>query len=266
MSASPERLRAAARIVRERGLARGRFEDDEGRVCAYGALRIALAGTVEVDWRVHKWSAFRADESALKDSIDRRQSITKWSDHPDRTADEVAAAFEAAADRLDAASASSRADLALRPRGGADGTPTGLPNGGHEMTTLDETTLDETKTTERTAFTDGLRAVADWLDANPEVALPFPRMWIYCAAYGQGQAVEEGAVFARAPGQCEKSTDEAGNRFVLTRTFGPVSLIWTAIREAVCEKRTVTKTVEEWHCPDSLLREADERAAAGGVA
>lgn len=119
--------------------------------------------------------------------------------------------------------------------------------------------------TERRAFTDGLRAAADWLDAHPEVGLPFPRLSIYSARYGPGKAIEEGAAFARAPGQCEKSTTEAegaSGRFNLTRQFGPIALIWTAAREAVCEKRTVTKTVEEWVCPDSLLREADERAAA----
>ena len=119
---------------------------------------------------------------------------------------------------------------------------------------------------ERQAFTAGLRAVADWLDEHPEVGLPFPRLAIYSSSYGHGRAIEEGAAFARAAGRCEKSTDEGTDRFNLTRTFGPIALIWTATRSAVCEKSTVTKTVEEWVCPDSLLREADERAAAGGVA
>ena len=122
---------------------------------------------------------------------------------------------------------------------------------------------DTTNATEdRAAFAAGLRAVADWLDANPEVALPFPRLAIYSSKYGGGSALEEGAAFARVPGRCEKSTTDAmgvDGHFTLTRQFGPIALIWKAARSSVCEKRTVTKAVEEWVCPDSLLREADEQ-------
>lgn len=116
---------------------------------------------------------------------------------------------------------------------------------------------------EREAFTTGLRALADWYDANPDVPLPNQRLTIYSGRYGAGASIEEGAVFARAPGRCEKGTDDSLDRFTLTRQFGPVELVWSATRNSVCEKRTVTKTVEEWVCPDSLLREADERAEAG---
>lgn len=124
-----------------------------------------------------------------------------------------------------------------------------------------------TEATKRAAFTAGLRAVADWLDENPEVDLPFPRLAVYSSKYGPGTGIEEAATFARAPGRCEKGgvTGESADRYTLRRMFGPVALVYSANRNAVCEKRMVTKTVEEWVCPDSLLREADERAAIAGV-
>lgn len=127
------------------------------------------------------------------------------------------------------------------------------------------TTIDPTPTPpdpERRAFTLGLRSLADWLEAHPEVALPYPAICIYSSAYGDGAAVQEAAAFARAAGTADKKVEEGSSRFALVRHFGPLALEWSATRSAVCEMRTVTKEVTEWVCPDSLLREADERAEA----
>lgn len=41
-------LRAAARLIEERGLSLGRYEDDDGRMCAVGAIRHACCGQATV--------------------------------------------------------------------------------------------------------------------------------------------------------------------------------------------------------------------------
>ncbi len=102
MSASPERLRAAARIVRERGLAVAQFEDARGRVCTAGALRIASWGSVCFS-PGSSAAEYLEDREALGAVVDISAGVFEWNDHPDRTAEEVAAAFEAAADRLEGA-------------------------------------------------------------------------------------------------------------------------------------------------------------------
>lgn len=114
---------------------------------------------------------------------------------------------------------------------------------------------------ERTAFTDGLRALADWLDAHPDVDTPYPRLTIHSRRYAAGSGIAEAAAVARAMGTCEKGADETLNHFTLTKQFGPIALRWTAGRAAVCEKRSVTKTVDEWVCP-TLLAEVAEADGA----
>lgn len=131
-----------------------------------------------------------------------------------------------------------------------------LVKGDSQVTITDATTADP-----RAAFTAGLRAVADWLDANTDVDLPHPTVRIYSSRYADGAAIDDAASFARAPGRVEKKVNSVSNSFELVRSFGPLALVWSATRAAVCEKRMVTKTVEEWVCPDSLLREADDLAA-----
>ncbi len=83
------RLRKAAAIVREKGLAKGCSSDIAGRVCANEALSLASAGPFH-----------QAVREFLGEPL-----IADWNDRPERTAEDVAATFEAVADALDAAAA-----------------------------------------------------------------------------------------------------------------------------------------------------------------
>lgn len=96
---SAHHLRKAAAIVLERGLARGMLVDSQDRVCALGALRIAHFGSHEVLAVAHTSIEYLADQFAVRRTVGG--SATAWSDQPGRQAEEVAAAFEATADRLE---------------------------------------------------------------------------------------------------------------------------------------------------------------------
>lgn len=138
--------------------------------------------------------------------------------------------------------------------------------------------------TDRTAFAQGLRDLADALEAHPEIPLPYQFLTARVhpprdldddrkREYAKRRAAE----IARAiPAKVDKQT--FGSLFALTASFGPVKLEVFFDREQVCErvvtgtrtvteeepdpeeveklpKRTVTREVEdvEWRCPDSLL-------------
>lgn len=120
---------------------------------------------------------------------------------------------------------------------------------------------DETYT--HTEFAAGLRELADFIERTPEFPLPYsPKLYAFSRHYADGSGVEEAARIARLFGRCEKSVDENTARFELTRRFGPVGLVFTVARGAVCERREVTKTVVEWVCAPSLLAAADAQAVA----
>ena len=90
---SAETLRKAAAIVRQRGLAKGTFEDAAGRVCAHRSLRMVNPGAGGA-------TEMRADLRAVFRVIDSI-SILTWSDLPTTTAEDVAAAFERAAELVE---------------------------------------------------------------------------------------------------------------------------------------------------------------------
>lgn len=116
-------------------------------------------------------------------------------------------------------------------------------------------------------FTQGLRDLADWYDAHPEVPLPENRMRImsYC------DTKEELATIVRAMGHCTKSVYE--DILNVERNFGPVILRTVSLRDKVCEKvlvgqreiertivleskkETVLEDVYEWKCPPLLKGE-----------
>ena len=78
----------AARIIRERGLSQGVYEN-EGKVCFWGALDVARG----VDWGVTQYHT----PKELKDLIyheEARREPMFFSDAPGRTAEEVARRLE----------------------------------------------------------------------------------------------------------------------------------------------------------------------------
>ena len=121
-------------------------------------------------------------------------------------------------------------------------------------------------TSARAAYTAGLRALADALDASPDLPLPYPRATAHVSVYQPGAGIDAAAAVVRTPGRWEKGTDESLDRFTLTQRFGPVAYLVSIPRAAVCERRTVTKTVEEWVCPESLLATDDAALEAVRVA
>lgn len=131
----------------------------------------------------------------------------------------------------------------------------------------------------RADFTAGLRQLADWLDANPDINLPadgttLPLTFSAWGKDGRDKARE----FAKAfPGKLDKDVDESYYR--LRGQMGGVSVEFCAYRDYVCERVVigerevtvqipdpdvdvpmveVTQTIEdvEWICPP-LLAEAE---------
>lgn len=138
----------------------------------------------------------------------------------------------------------------------------------------------------RTAYTSGLRELAEWLDTHPEVPLPYlgggipgcdlPTLAIYIIG---GDRRQQLATIARAMGHAEKAVSEhrdGGASFQIWRRFAGIALFAQADRDLVCERvitgtrqvetdeviepaktRKVKKTVEavEWRCPPLLAQD-----------
>ena len=88
-------LRAAAEVLRRDGWTQGDYEKADGCKCLSGALRSVCGGidSTEPERYLPAWGYLRA--------LIGREAIT-WNDAPGRTADEVIAALEAAADAAEA--------------------------------------------------------------------------------------------------------------------------------------------------------------------
>jgi hypothetical protein len=122
----------------------------------------------------------------------------------------------------------------------------------------------------------GLRDLADWIEKNPEVPLPYELAGSSLHIYSV-KGKEDLAKVARAMGNCEKSTDS--QFFRVWRKFGPILLEALDYRENVCERivtssETIVEMVPdpefevpkieqsrvvetvEWRCPGSLLVES----------
>jgi hypothetical protein len=95
-------LRAAAEVIRRRGLAKHSYIGNRGERCAVGALMALVNPTsqrlsvLSHDEHVRVWRG----ESALADHLG--EGVMGWNDAPGRTADEVIAALLAAADAAEA--------------------------------------------------------------------------------------------------------------------------------------------------------------------
>lgn len=128
-------------------------------------------------------------------------------------------------------------------------------------------------------YTDGLRELADWLDAHPEW-VPFTGEYLYSWQHNADLSTMVRA--ARDMGTAEKEINENTGTFKLVKRFGPHAFTIFADRAAVCERvvvgthvetklervpvgevvyeeREVEHLVEDvrWICPPSLLAGTD---------
>lgn len=95
-----EQLRRAAQIMRERGLARGTFEDDDGHVCVIGACWIAVGAHFEADMygvKDGRGAQFPHDLMTPVTKAIGSDVISSWSDELGRTTEQAADALERAA-------------------------------------------------------------------------------------------------------------------------------------------------------------------------
>ena len=113
-------------------------------------------------------------------------------------------------------------------------------------------------------FADGLRAIADWYEAHPEVAPPaFPEI-----LHASVESKDEAVTIAAALKPCAKRYSDT--LMELERTFGPIRLRFLFWREAVCERRVVgvkdvpertvpahTEEIVEWDCHPLLKPDPD---------
>lgn len=106
----------------------------------------------------------------------------------------------------------------------------------------------------RAEYIRGLREIADWLEAHPEVPLPYlgttqggrseSGLHIYLGSDRDQKA--ELAKIARAMGKAEKVPHDDLGRLNLVRRFAGIALIAVADRDEVCEKVVLsTETVTE---------------------
>lgn len=75
-----KRLDTAADILQERGLCKGRNEDERGRVCAEGAIALAIGGKSSIGFLDKRWSEFNAVTRELATGLALGQSVYIWSD------------------------------------------------------------------------------------------------------------------------------------------------------------------------------------------
>lgn len=135
---------------------------------------------------------------------------------------------------------------------------------------------DTTSTDERTAYTDGLRALADWLDTNPHIDLPWTGSEYDTFQLAVWTTKEQLATIARAlPGKVRKEFHTT--TVDIHASFGGLHVRAYAGRSEVCERivtgtetvtvpaveakpeTTETREVVEWRCTP-LLAETDDAA------
>ena len=115
-----------------------------------------------------------------------------------------------------------------------------------------------------TDYARGLRAIADWYEAHPDIPVPHTDE---VGIYGVKETKEEAARIAEALKPCQKAWD--GEFFRLKREFDGLILSFVFMRSAVCTARVVghrvipaepehVVEVVEWDCPDSLLAGREE--------
>ena len=85
----------------------------------------------------------------------------------------------------------------------------------------------------------GLRLLADWIEANPNMTLPPEQLNIYSL-----NSKEDATKCILAMKPCKEDYD--GSLFRICRDFGPISLRYIFARSAVCTRKVIgTKVVPE---------------------
>lgn len=108
------------------------------------------------------------------------------------------------------------------------------------------------------AYADGLRQIADFIDANPDFPLPYERLMKY--SYDREEFLAGVKVLTRG-GKVQKEADDIDMglaSYRALRQFGAVTLGLQIDRKQVC--RLVRPAV--YDCPDSLLEAGAEYEAA----
>jgi len=106
------------------------------------------------------------------------------------------------------------------------------------------------------------RVLLDWLEAHPEVDLPYNVQ--YGMLIASVNTKDELATLARAFGECEK--EFADDSFYLRKRFGSTQLYAFTARQQVCERVVVgteeipeqvvparVREIVEWRCAEPLL-------------
>ncbi len=105
-------------------------------------------------------------------------------------------------------------------------------------------------TTDRNSYTAGLRALADFLDAHPDIRLPYTGTAVPLTIYLLRSSREDFVAAVKAlPGKREKVVDDHGT-FRVRAHFGNIPVEVVAYRDAVCERvvtgtRAVTREVPD---------------------
>lgn len=106
-------LRKALDVLRERGLAKGMYEDTEGHVCSRGAARLGAMGRIRgyfgatqaqqklITGAEQVLTAVIEENWPERSGVPGSSSIAVFNDHPDTTQDDVERAFEKAIARAE---------------------------------------------------------------------------------------------------------------------------------------------------------------------
>lgn len=116
-------------------------------------------------------------------------------------------------------------------------------------------------TEQRTEFVAGLRELADFLEANPDLpmsSLPHLTFWLPFRHDDQGSEPDLRR-WAAAFRTFEKSIESG--YFHLKHFFRGLKVVVTVNRDRVCRKVLKTVTREEWECPSSLLEDGGDSGA-----
>lgn len=104
-------------------------------------------------------------------------------------------------------------------------------------------------TTTRMEHIEGLRAIADWFEAHPEVPLPPADFSCY-----HMNSKQEAAVVLKALTPATKTYDD--DMFGIERHFGPVRLRFVFYRREICKAKVVgKKLVPEQIEPERIIPE-----------
>jgi hypothetical protein len=131
---------------------------------------------------------------------------------------------------------------------------------------LDALQQDEEAQDRRIEYIKGLRGLADFIEAYPDLPLPYGEeyfnIWVYTK--------EEVSTLVRGKGKWEKIAET--NQMVFRKKFGPLNYDINITRDRVCEKIVVGQEIIparpatpeqvidkiEWRCAPVLDHEVDE--------